>query len=57
MSDFFPPHMQEVRFDKSKGTVELMNARFLEKQILGYRRRSEHDTNHVCTRYVSSGLP
>ena len=34
-----PP--QECIFDKSKGTVSLMNARFLEKFVLGYRRKSK----------------
>ena len=32
---------QEVIFDKTRGTVSLMNSRFLEKHILGYRRKSE----------------
>ena len=32
---------QEVIFDKTKGTVSLMNTRFLEKHLLGYRRKSE----------------
>ena len=28
-------------FDKSKGTVSLMNSRFIEKHLLGYKRKSE----------------
>ena len=33
--------MQEVKFDKSKGTVSLMNSRFIEKHLFGYRKISE----------------
>ena len=36
-----PISPKEVRFDKSKGTVELMNSRFLEKLVFGYRRKSK----------------
>lgn len=33
--------LQEVIFDKEKGTVSLMNSRFIEKHLLGYRRVSK----------------
>ena len=32
-------YMQEVKFDKSKGTVELMNSRAVEKHLFGYRKK------------------
>ena len=53
-------------FDKDKGTVSLMNARFLEKHLLGYRRKSEYsalvkqlvncmpcdDASYCCTLFL-----
>ena len=33
--------IQEVIFDKERGRVSMMNSRFFEKHVLGYRRISK----------------
>lgn len=43
---------QEVVFDKTRGTVSLMNSRFLEKHILGYRRKSKTFKNLTKNMYI-----
>ena len=41
MASYLCVDMQECIFDKTKGTVSMMNARFLEKHFLGYRKQSK----------------
>ena len=41
MASYFCVDMQECVFDKTKRTVSMMNARFLEKHFLGYRKQSK----------------
>ena len=48
---------QEVIFDKDKGTVSLMNSRFFEKHILGYRRLSEWQYNLIGDKYCDIHIP
>ncbi|XP_064406441.1 cytochrome b-245 chaperone 1 homolog [Halichondria panicea] len=40
---------EEVIFDKNKGTVSLMNSRFLGKHLLGYRRQIVSELSEIMT--------
>ena len=58
MSDWGCAHvfLQECIFDKQKGTVTMMNCRFLQKYTIGYRKRSKYICMHYTYRHMYTCL-